>query len=164
MFHITTDVNLDRYIWVKIKWQDKNTYIHTCTQINYRYVYIHIYMHIWRWAWRVVINCVSRSTSAFAVRKQPDNRMPWHAFLNTEISIHADRAIYNSFMMSNFNYCSHVWHSYGQVNNQKLVKNHERALRILFADYNSSYNGTTWKSWHHHSTHTAASSNRADCI
>ena len=41
--------------------------------------------------------------------------------------------------MSNFNHCPLVWHFCGQVNNQKLLKVQERALRILFADYNSSY-------------------------
>ena len=41
--------------------------------------------------------------------------------------------------MSNFNYCPLVWHFCGQVNNQKLEKIQEIALRILFADYNSSY-------------------------
>ena len=43
------------------------------------------------------------------------------------------------FIMSDFNYCPLVWHFCGQVNNQKLEKIQERALRILFADYNSSY-------------------------
>ena len=59
------------------------------------------------------------------------------------ISRHLDsnsrRAVYNSFIMSNFNYCPLVWHFCGQVNNQKLEQIQERALRILFADYNSSY-------------------------
>ena len=42
--------------------------------------------------------------------------------------------------MNSFNYCPLVWHFCGQVNNQKkLEKIQERALRILFADYNSSY-------------------------
>ena len=41
--------------------------------------------------------------------------------------------------MSNFNYCPLVRHFCGQVNNQKLGNIQERALRILFADYNSSY-------------------------
>ena len=50
------------------------------------------------------------------------------------------RAIYNSFIMSNFNYCPLAWHfCSSQVNNQKLEKIQERALGILFADYNSSY-------------------------
>ena len=38
--------------------------------------------------------------------------------------------------MSKSNYCPLVWHFCGQVNNQKLEKSPERALRILFADYN----------------------------
>ena len=41
--------------------------------------------------------------------------------------------------MSNFDYCPLVWHFCGQVNNQKQEKIQEKALRILFADYNSSY-------------------------
>ena len=41
--------------------------------------------------------------------------------------------------MSNFNSCPFVWHFCGQGNNQKLEKIQERALRILFADYDSPY-------------------------
>ena len=47
--------------------------------------------------------------------------------------------------MSNFNYCPPVWHFCGQVNNQKLEKIQERALDILFADYNSSYTELLWR-------------------
>ena len=41
--------------------------------------------------------------------------------------------------MSNFNYCPLVWHFCGKLNNHKLEKIQERALRILYNDYNSSY-------------------------
>ena len=41
--------------------------------------------------------------------------------------------------MIKFNHCPLVWHFCGQVNNQKLVNIKKRVLRILFADYNSSY-------------------------
>ena len=61
------------------------------------------------------------------------------AQISKHLNINSRRAIYNSFIMSNFNYCPLVRHFCGQVNNQKLEKIHERALRILFADYNSSY-------------------------
>ena len=61
------------------------------------------------------------------------------ARISKHLNINSRRAIYNSFIMSNFNYCPLVWHFCGQVNNQKLEKIQERALRILFADYNSSY-------------------------
>ena len=61
------------------------------------------------------------------------------ARISKHLNINSRMAIYNSFIMSNFNYCPLVWHFCGQVNNQKLEKIQERALRILFADYNSSY-------------------------
>ena len=61
------------------------------------------------------------------------------ARISKHLNINSRRAIYNSFIMSNFNYCPLVWHFCGHVNNQKLEKIQERALRILFADYNSSY-------------------------
>ena len=41
--------------------------------------------------------------------------------------------------MSNFNYCLLVWHFCEYMNNAKLEKIQERALRILFDDYTSSY-------------------------
>ena len=61
------------------------------------------------------------------------------ARISRHLNINSRRAVYNSFIMSNFNYCPLVWHFCGQVNNQKLEQIQERALRILFADYNSSY-------------------------
>ena len=61
------------------------------------------------------------------------------ARISKHSNINSRRAIYNSFITSNFNYCPLVWHFCGQVNNQKLENIQERALRILFADYNSSY-------------------------
>ena len=61
------------------------------------------------------------------------------AQISKHLNINSRRAIYKSFITSNFSYCPLVWHFCGQVNNQKLEKIQERALRILFADYNSSY-------------------------
>ena len=61
------------------------------------------------------------------------------ARISKHLNINSRRAIYNSFIMSNFNYWPLVWHFCGQVNNQKLEKIQERAPKILFADYNSSY-------------------------
>ena len=61
------------------------------------------------------------------------------ARISKHLNINSRSAIYNSFIMSNFNHCPLVWHFFGQVNNQKLEKIQERAPKILFADYNSSY-------------------------
>ena len=47
--------------------------------------------------------------------------------------------IYKSFIQSNFNYCSMVWHFCSKTNTEKLEKIQQRALRIVFNDYVSSY-------------------------
>ena len=47
--------------------------------------------------------------------------------------------IYNSFIVSNFTYYAPVWHFCGKVDNGQIAKINERALRILFNDYTSSY-------------------------
>ena len=81
--------------------------------------------------------CFSQHISACC--KKAARQLNALARISKHLNINSRRAIYNSFIMSNFNYCPLVWHFCGQVNNQKLEKIQERALRILFADYNSSY-------------------------
>ena len=54
--------------------------------------------------------------------------------------------LYKSFVMSNFDYCPIVWHFCGKVNNGKLEKIQERALRILYRDYISDYDSLISKS------------------
>ena len=61
------------------------------------------------------------------------------ARVSRNLDLKSRRTIYNSFIMSNFNYCPLVWHFCGKMNNQKLEKIQERALRILYDDYKSSY-------------------------
>ena len=48
-------------------------------------------------------------------------------------------AIFRSFIMSNFNYCSLVWHACGVQNTGKLEKLQERALRFVYLDKVGSY-------------------------
>ena len=47
--------------------------------------------------------------------------------------------IYNSFINSNFNYCPLVWHFCGKKNGDKVEKIQERALRIIYRNYDSLY-------------------------
>ena len=83
--------------------------------------------------------CFSQHISACC--KKAARQLNALACVSKHLNINSRRAIYNSFLMSNFNYCPLVWHFCGQVNNQKFEKIQERALRILFeyCDYNSSY-------------------------
>jgi len=54
--------------------------------------------------------------------------------------------VFNSFIMSNFNYCSLVWHVCGKTNTRKMEKLHKRALRILFNDHDAVYSELLLKS------------------
>ena len=47
--------------------------------------------------------------------------------------------IYNSFINSNFNYCPLVWHFCGKKNGDKIEKIQERALRIIYRNYDNLY-------------------------
>ena len=46
--------------------------------------------------------------------------------------------LFNSFV-SNFNYCPLLWHFCGKVNNEKVEKIQQRALKIIYKDHVSSY-------------------------
>ena len=50
------------------------------------------------------------------------------------------RLLYNSFIISPFNYCPLIWMFCGTVANNDLNRTHKRALRILFNDYTSTFN------------------------
>ena len=56
------------------------------------------------------------------------------------LDIRSRNTIYNSFILVEFNYCPLVWYSSAKTNNDQLEKkNHQRALRIQYQDYNSTY-------------------------
>ena len=50
------------------------------------------------------------------------------------------KLIFQSFVLSNFTYCPIVWHFCGKQNNGEIEKVQERALRILYDDYESECN------------------------
>ena len=61
------------------------------------------------------------------------------ARISNYLDVSARRTIYNSFVASNFNYCALVWHFCGVSNSNKMEKIQERCLRIVYKDYDSSY-------------------------
>ncbi len=48
-------------------------------------------------------------------------------------------AIYRSYILSNFNYCPLVWYFCEIQNSRNMQKIHERALRFVYEDYESTY-------------------------
>ena len=47
--------------------------------------------------------------------------------------------MYHSFIISNFNYCPVTWHFCNEQNTKKMEKIHERALKFIYEDQNSTY-------------------------
>ena len=47
--------------------------------------------------------------------------------------------LYRAFILTNFFYCSQVWHHCGARNTTKLEKVNERALRFIYKDNSTSY-------------------------
>ena len=55
------------------------------------------------------------------------------------LSVQAKKLIFRSFIMSNFDYCSLVWHFCGKKNNSKMERIQKRALSIVFNDFDADY-------------------------
>ena len=49
------------------------------------------------------------------------------------------KVIYQSFILSAFNFCPVIWHFCSESNNKKLEKLNLRALRHVYRDYQSDY-------------------------
>ena len=47
--------------------------------------------------------------------------------------------LYNSFMLSNFNYCPLIWMFSGKSSNNEINRIHKRALKVLLDDYGSTF-------------------------
>ena len=61
------------------------------------------------------------------------------ARISRYLSISSRSLLCNSFVRSNSNYCAMVWHFCGKTNNNKIEKIQERTLRMIYRDYESSY-------------------------
>ena len=48
--------------------------------------------------------------------------------------------MYQSFILSNFNYCPLTWHFTSETNTKKMEKIQERALRFIYDDFVADYN------------------------
>ena len=74
-----------------------------------------------------------------SVCKKAARQLNARARISNYLDVCARKMIYNSFVASNFNYCPLVWHFCGVSNSNKMEKIKERCLRIVYKDYDSSY-------------------------
>ena len=55
-------------------------------------------------------------------------------------SLEKHRIVMKTFVKSQFNYCPLIWMLHSRNLNNKINRLHERALRIVYSDYKSSFN------------------------
>ena len=55
------------------------------------------------------------------------------------INLNKRRILMNSFFRSQFNYCPLIWMCHNRTNNRKINRLHERCLRIIYNDKQSSF-------------------------
>ena len=56
------------------------------------------------------------------------------------MSLEKRRKLMKAFIESQFNYCPLIWMLHSRTLNNKINRIHERALRTVYCDYNSSFN------------------------
>ena len=49
------------------------------------------------------------------------------------------RILFNSYFLSQFNYCSLIWIFYNKSINKKINNLQERALRLIYCDHSSNF-------------------------
>ena len=59
--------------------------------------------------------------------------------LRSILSLQQKLVLFNSFLLSCFNYCTIVWMFYGKTSNDTINSVHKRALRALYNDFTSNY-------------------------
>ena len=74
-----------------------------------------------------------------AICKKAGRQLNAMARISNFLDLDSRKMIFNSFIRSHFNYCPLVWHFCGKQNSDKLEKIQERALRIMYKNYESSY-------------------------
>ena len=94
----------------------------------------------------IIDNKLNFTEHISAVCKKAARQLNALARISNYLDIKSRKIIYQSFVASNFNYCPLVWHFCGKVNNSKLEKIQERALKIIYKDYESTYNELITKS------------------
>ena len=87
----------------------------------------------------VIDNKLNFSEHIRVICKKAARQLNALARISKFLDISTRSVIYKSFVSCIFHYCPLVWHFCGKVNNSKLEKVQERALRIINNDYVSSY-------------------------
>ena len=61
-------------------------------------------------------------------------------YTSSSMSLENRRTLLKAYIESHFNYCPLIWMLHSRTLNNKINRIHERALRTVYSDYNSSFN------------------------
>ena len=71
--------------------------------------------------------------------KKANNKLRALARATPYMSIEKRKLLMNSFFNAQFNYCPLIWMLHSRRNNNKIKHLHERCLRLIYCDKNSTY-------------------------
>ena len=66
-------------------------------------------------------------------------------WITNYISLEKHRIVIKTCIKSQFNYCKLIWMFHSRIINNKINRLHERALRIVYSDFKSSFEGLLMK-------------------
>jgi hypothetical protein len=64
------------------------------------------------------------------VKSLQDRNVSYLKRISKNLTMLGKLTIYNSFIMSNFNFCSLVWHFCGEVNSKTVEKNSGNGIKV----------------------------------
>ena len=74
-----------------------------------------------------------------SIRKKASFKLHALARISHFMNVHKLRILVKAFIQSQFGYCPLIWMFHSRTSNNKINKLHERALRQVYKDYNSSF-------------------------
>ena len=74
-----------------------------------------------------------------SICKKASNKVRAFSRIAQNLDYEKSTILYNSFILSNFNYCPLIWMFCGKTSNDDINRLHKRALRVLLDDYESTF-------------------------
>ena len=74
-----------------------------------------------------------------SICKKTSNKVSAFSRIAPNLEYEKGTILYNSFILSNFNYCPLIWMFCGKTSNDDINRLHKRALRVLLDDYESTF-------------------------
>ena len=87
----------------------------------------------------IIDNKLNFDTHVYGLSKKANNKLRALARATPYLSLEKKKLLINSFFNAQFNYCPLIWMLHSGSNNSKIKHLHERCLRLIYNDKQSSY-------------------------